>query len=115
MKNEKKVKVKEKNSEFEGVNEVFLVGRVTSIAGEKKLPSGDFVSEFRIVVDRPGKAGAIDTIDIAVWKSALRKRVATLKPEVWVEINGSVRRRFWQSAAGVASRWQVEASEIRKL
>jgi single-strand DNA-binding protein len=111
----KKESSKKKTPEFEGVNEVFLVGRVTSIAGEKKLPSGDVVSEFRIVVERPGREKAIDTIDIAVWKSALRKRVASFKPEIWVEINGSVRRRFWQSAAGVASRWQVEASEIRRL
>lgn len=104
-----------KTPKFIGVNEVFLVGRVTSIAGEKKLPSGDVVSEFRIVVERPGRDKAIDTIDIAAWKSSLRKQITSFKPDIWVEIYGSVRRRFWQSAAGVASRWQVEASEIRRL
>ena len=123
--NKTKKKIKKKNTkktgksrEIEGVNEVFLIGRVTSIAGEKNLPSGDIVSEFRVVVERPGKTGqggAIDTIDIAVWKSALRKKVSSFKPDNWVEIKGSVRRRFWQSAAGIASRWQVEANEIRTL
>ena len=123
--NKTKKKIKKKNTkktgksrEIEGVNEVFLIGRVTSIAGEKKMPSGDIVSEFRVVVERPGKTGkggAIDTVDIAVWKSALRKKVSSFKPDNWVEIKGSVRRRFWQSAAGIASRWQVEASEIRTL
>lgn len=115
MRSSKKI---DKTLEIDGVNEVLLVGRVTSIAGEKKLPSGDIVSEFRVVVERPakaGKGGAIDTIDIAVWKSALRKKVSALKLDIWVEIKGSVRRRFWQSAAGVASRWQVEANEIRTL
>ena len=106
---------KKKINDFQPINEVYLVGRVTSITGEKKLPSGDFVSEFRIVIDRPGKAGSIDTIDIAAWKSNLRKRIQTLQPEYWVEIKGAVRRRFWQSASGLASRWQVEASEIRRL
>ena len=123
--NKTKKKIKKKNTkktgksrEIEGVNEVFLIGRVTSIAGEKKMPSGDIVSEFRVVVERPGKTGkggAIDTVDIAVWKSALRKKVSSFKPDNWVEIKGSVRRRFWKSAAGIASRWQVEASEIRTL
>jgi single-stranded DNA-binding protein len=100
---------------FTPINDVYLVGRITSITGEKKLPSGDLVSEFRIVVDRPGPNGSIDTIDIAAWSSKLRARIKNLKPETWVEIHGSVRRRFWQSSTGVASRWQVEASEIRRL
>ena len=106
---------KKSEKQIQPANEVYLVGRITSITGEKKLPSGDLVSEFRIVVDRPGKAGYIDTIDIAAWKSTLRKRIQSLEPEYWVEIKGAVRRRFWQSASGLASRWQVEASEIRRL
>jgi single-strand DNA-binding protein len=80
-----------KTREIEGVNEVFLVGRVTSIAGEKKLPSGDIVSEFRVVVERQGKTGkggAIDTIDIAVWKSVLRKRSHLLNRIIGLKLRG---------------------------
>lgn len=104
-----------KKIKFAPINEVYLVGRVTSKKKEKKLPSGDLVSEFRIVIDRPGKNGAIDTIDIAAWKASLRKRIESLEVDYWVEVKGAVRRRFWQSANGLASRWQVEASEIRRL
>lgn len=114
-----KIRMKDKSkkisNEFEPINEVYLVGRVTSKTGQKKLPSGDLVNEFRIVIDRPGKAGSIDTIDIAAWKSELRKRIDLLEIESWVEVKGSVRRRFWQSPKGLASRWQVEASQIRRL
>ena len=97
------------------VNQVFLIGRITSKSGERKLPSGDLVSEFRIVVNRRGRAGSIDTIDIAAWSAKLRKQIKSLQIESWVEVKGSVRRRFWQSASGLASRWQVEANQIRRL
>ena len=97
------------------INEVYLVGRITSKTGEKKLPSGDLVSEFRMVIDRGKKAGAIDTIDVAAWKASLRKRISAIEIDTWIEVKGSVRRRFWQSATGLASRWQVEATEITKL
>ena len=97
------------------INEVYLVGRITSKSGEKKLPSGDLVSEFRMVIDRGKKAGAIDTIDVAAWKSSLRKRINSIEIDTWIEVKGSVRRRFWQSATGLASRWQVEATQITRL
>ncbi len=34
-------------------NEVLLVGRVAAVAEERELPSGDLLSTFRLVVDRP--------------------------------------------------------------
>ena len=107
-------------------NEVFLEGRVSSEPVEKQLPSGDFVVEFRIVIDRPQSRGKskgksrgakreVDTLDIAVWLSQLRRRALTLAPDDWVAIDGSVRRRFWRAPTGLASRWQVEASQLRRL
>jgi len=106
---------KTNQNKIKGLNEVHLIGRITSIAGERKLPSGDKVSEFRLVVERAGRLGGVDTIDIAAWKSVLRGKITKLKLESYVEVHGSVRRRFWQSAAGVASRWQVEANDIRRI
>ena len=111
----RKIEKKSAAIKIKPVNEVYLVGRITSKSGEKKLPSGDLVNEFRVVVDRPGKTGSIDTIDIAAWKQTLRRRVDSLEINSWVEVEGSVRRRFWQSPKGLASRWQVEATEIRRL
>ena len=77
------------------------------------MPCGDRVNEFRVEIDRKGKG--IDTIDIAAWTSMLRKKISSLMVDDWVEISGSVRRRFWQSSSGVASRWQVEAAKIAKI
>lgn len=99
-------------------NEVFLVGRVGAGAVAKDLPSGDKVVEFRVIVDRAASRGQkreVDTLDIAAWTASARKRALALKPNTWVEVQGSVRRRFWQAPHGLASRWQVEAFEITQL
>ena len=99
-------------------NAVFLVGRVTSLAVEKLLPSGDRVVEFRVVIGREKSRGSkkeVDSLDIAAWSSRTRKAALSLKIDTWVEIKGSVRRRFWRAPTGLASRWQVEASEVVRL
>jgi single-strand DNA-binding protein len=99
-------------------NEVLLVGRVTSSAVEKLLPSGDRVVEFRVVIGRDKSRGSkkeVDSLDIAAWTSKTRKAALSLKIDTWVEIKGSVRRRFWRAPTGLASRWQVEASEVVRL
>ena len=95
-------------------NTVLLRGRVSALAGERTLPSGDKVSEFRLIVNRRAGDG-VDTLEVAAWKSALRNRAAKLQPNDWVEVSGEIRRRFWRGAAGLASRWQIEASEIKLL
>ena len=96
------------------LNDVLLRGRVSSIAVEKELPSGDKVAEFRIVIARGDEIG-FDTIDISAWSSKLRRSASSLKPEEWVEVSGSIKRRFWRGATGLASRWQIDASEITRL
>ena len=93
-------------------NEVVLLGRVSSIQGERELPSGDKVSEFRIVVSRGSRKTQIDVIDIAAWKAPLRKRLKSLKVDNWVQVEGALRRRFWQGSNGVSNRWQVECEKL---
>ena len=100
------------------MNEVLLVGRVTSLAVEKVLPSGDQVVEFRVVIGREKLRGSkkeVDSLDIAAWSAKTRKAALSLKIDTWVEIRGAVRRRFWRAPTGLASRWQVEASEVVRL
>jgi len=114
-KSKKKTVVK---PEFEPVNEVFLVGRVTSLAIEKILPSGDKVVEFRVVIGRAKSRSAkkeVDSLDIAAWSATARKAALAVKIDSWVQVSGSVRRRFWRAPTGLASRWQVEASEVVRL
>lgn len=104
--------------EYIPCNEVLLIGRVSAAAVAKELPSGDKVVEFRVIVDRAasrGKKREVDTLDIAAWSASARKSALALKPDTWVEVQGSVRRRFWQAPHGLASRWQVEACEITRL
>jgi single-strand DNA-binding protein len=99
-------------------NELFLQGRVSSEPVERELPSGDRVVEFRVVVDRAHQRGEkreVDTLDVAAWNAKVRKRAITLAVDDWVAIDGAIRRRFWKSATGVSSRWQVEASQLRRL
>lgn len=96
------------------LNDLLLRGRVSAPATSKELPSGDKVVEFRLIITRSEREG-VDTLDIAAWSAKSRKIALTLDSDEWVEISGSIRRRFWQSPAGVASRWQVEAAEILRL
>ncbi len=110
-------KVAEKQADTEvdySLNDLLLRGRVSASAIEKELPSGDKVVEFRLIVTRAERAG-VDTLDIAAWSSKMRRSALSLKEGEWVEITGSIHRRFWSSPTGVASRWQVEAAEIARL
>jgi single-strand DNA-binding protein len=96
------------------LNDLLLRGRVSAPATTKELPSGDKVVEFRLIVTRTEREG-VDTLDIAAWSAKMRKVALTLQGDEWVEISGSIHRRFWQSPTGVASRWQIEAAEIVRL
>lgn len=96
------------------LNDVLLRGRVSAIATEKELPSGDRVCEFRIVIARSNEAG-FDAIDISAWSSKLRRISNSLKVDQWVEVSGSIKRRFWRGTSGLSSRWQIDAEEIIRL
>jgi len=96
------------------LNDLLLRGRVSAPATVKELPSGDKVVEFRLIISRIDRDG-VDTLDIAAWSGKTRKTALSLKSDEWIEVSGSVHRRFWQSPAGLASRWQIEASEISRL
>ena len=95
-------------------NEVRLVGRSSGPALEKELPSGDKVVEIRIVVARDDREG-YDTLDVALWSASLRKRALSLKDNEWIEVVGTLRRRFWKTGNAVASRWQVEGRELTRV
>ena len=95
------------------LNDVALRGWVTTIASERELPSGDLVVQFRIAITRP--EGGVDTIDLESWSAKTRRTASSLKDGEWVEISGSIRRRFWKSGGALASRWQVVTTEIKRL
>ena len=96
------------------LNDVLLRGRVSREAIEKELPSGDKVVEFRLIITRE-KLSGVDTLGIGAWSAKARRSALTLKADEWIEISGSIHRRFWSAPTGLASRWQVEAAEISRL
>ena len=96
------------------LNDVLLRGRVSKQAVEKELPSGDKVVEFRLIITRD-KGKGVDTLDIGAWNAKARRSAMSLKPDEWIEVSGSVHRRFFTAASGLASRWQVEAIEIARI
>ena len=107
-----------KKIEFEEVdyslNECLFRGRVSAAATDRELPSGEHVVEFRLIVSRAEREG-VDTLDIAAWSSKARRTSLSLKAGEWVEVTGSLRRRFWQSPTGLASRYQVEAASLTRI
>lgn len=100
-----------------GANEVRLVGRISSAPEERTLPSGDVVWTFRVVVPRPEGAGGarVDALGCAAWSARARRAVASWRAGDVVEVEGAVRRRFFRSGAGAASRVEVEVSRARMV
>ena len=103
------------------VNEVIVGGRVSGAPEQRELPSGDTVVQLRLIVARPvsrpgaGRGGAtVDTIDVACWTKALQRKAVRLKQGDLVTVRGALRRRFWRSPAGPASRYEVEASALER-
>lgn len=101
----------------EAVNEVRLVGRLSQAPVERVLPSGDVLWSFRVVVPRagPGRSGraGVDALDCAAWSGRARRSVRSWQPGDVVQVVGSVRRRFFRTEAGPASRVEVDVSEAR--
>jgi single-strand DNA-binding protein len=109
----------------EWANEVRLVGRVSGEVEERELPSGDRLAQLRVVVPRPAGAGGgngaaagaarVDTIDVACWTGRVRQAARRMGAGDRVEVVGALRRRFFRTGAGTASRYEVEADSVRRL
>jgi single-strand DNA-binding protein len=99
------------------VNEVRLVGRVSHAPAERVLPSGDLLWTFRLVVPRPEAKGrsSVDALECAAWSPRARRSVASWHPDDIVEVTGAIRRRFFRTGAGPASRVEVEVSRGRVI
>ncbi len=95
-------------------NRVFLRGRLAAEAVARKLPSGDELCVFRLVVARPpGARVRVDTVDCSTTLSRVRRTIARAEPGTVVQVSGCLRRRFWRGGAGLASRYEVEVCAAR--
>ena len=93
------------------VNHVEITGRVSGGPSHRELPSGDELVTLRVVVAR-GDGQPVDTIDCACWSSTARRAALRLEDGTRVRIEGSLRRRFFRTPVGAASRYEVE---VRRL
>jgi single-strand DNA-binding protein len=102
------------------VNEVRLVGRLSSAPEERPLPSGDSLLAFRLVVDRKEAAirgkQRIDVLDCVAWSGRSKRTVAGWDIGSVVEVSGELRRRFFRGASGSnASRVEIEVLSGRLI
>lgn len=106
----------------EAENAVVLVGRVSVAPECRILPSDDELVTFRLIVPRaPARGGGgagerttVDVIDVACWSSSTRRAAKRLTADTVVRVEGALRRRFFRTGGGAASRYEVEASAVRR-
>lgn len=106
------------------MNEVRISGRVAAPPEDRALPSGDELTAFRVVVDRPAtrqqsapgrRPVTVDVVDCVVWAAGVRRTVTTWQAGDVVELQGALRRRFWRGPGGPASRYEVEVLKAKRL
>jgi single-strand DNA-binding protein len=99
-------------------NEVVVLGRLSTPALSRQLPSGDELMTWRVVVDRPagsrkrtdGRGQDFDVVDCTTWSRRVRTAALRWEPGDLIEVRGSLRRRFWRAAGGAPqSRCELEA------
>jgi single-strand DNA-binding protein len=97
----------------EPLNEIVLVGRLSIDPVCRTLPSGDEVLTFRVVVERA--TGRSDALDCAAWSKGTQRTVRGWRSGDVVQVSGALRRRFWRTGGGAASRCEVEVVSARRL
>lgn len=93
------------------VNTVEITGRVSGDPTSREMPSGDELVTLRVVVSR-GEGQPVDTIDCACWSPASRRAALRLTDGTRVRVEGSLRRRFFRTPGGAASRYEVEVVRL---
>lgn len=105
----------------EHLNEVRLVGRLSTEPEVILLPSGDEIVSARLVVQRPrppaGQATPrrVDTVTCTAWASAQRRTLRVLEEGDTVEITGALRRRFWRGGGGAQSTFEIEIESAHRV
>lgn len=108
-----------------GRNEIVLAGRLPAAAEFRELPSGDTVAVWRLVVPRDPRRDArrdpastrpkVDTIECSAFSARVRQRAGGWQVGSWLEVRGTLHRRFWQTPGGPQSRYEVEAEAVKVL
>lgn len=103
-------------------NDVILRGRLSSEPLLRELPSGDEVLTFRLVVRRDrsspmtrGSRQVSDWVDCVVWGGRARSTATAWHAGDEVELRGALRRRFYRTGTGSATRLEVEMLSGKRL
>ena len=102
-------------------NLVRLRGKVSTAPERRELPSGTSIVTLRLSVPREtspmteGSRQTADWVDCAAWGRKVRRTVSGWRAGDLVEVQGALRRRFYRSGAGTATRLEVEVLSGRVL
>ncbi len=97
-------------------NQVYLRGRLAVEPFDRELPSGDTLSVFRLTVARPpGDRVSVDSLECTTTAARPRRALLRAQPGDLLEVTGSLRRRFWRSPNGPASRYAVEVATAKVI
>jgi single-strand DNA-binding protein len=99
-------------------NRVSVVGRVSSAATTRTMPSGDELVTWRVVVDRPpahGPGPTFDVVDCVAWSARTRRSALAWAVGDVVAIDGALRRRFWRSPGSLQSRCEIEVRAAKRV
>jgi single-strand DNA-binding protein len=96
------------------VNLVILAGTVAADPVERRMPSGDQVTELRLSVPEVGKR--LLPLPVAAWHAAVGKpALEGIAKGDQVLVHGQLVRRFFRSGAGARSLTEVVATGIKRL
>ena len=93
--------------------EVRLRGRLADAPAYRQMPSGDLLATFRVTVARPPDQRGVDSVDCVSARPIVRAALQTAAVGDTLDIDGALRRRFWRSPTGTASRYAVDVSVLR--
>lgn len=96
------------------VNVVVLAGTVAAEPVQRRMPSGDEVTELRVSVPELGKR--LLPLPVAAWHGTVgTQALEGIGKGDPVLVHGQLVRRFYRSGAGARSLTEVVASGIKKL
>lgn len=102
-------------------SEARIVGRLGARVEQRVLPSGDTVTTFTVVVDRPlrdraaGGGTNVDAIACRTFRAPVARRLESLAVGDWVRAEGPLRRRFWRTGAALGSAMEVDVRRLERI
>lgn len=99
-------------------NSVELIGRLGKVTSHRDLPSGDHVTAFSVIVDRPAREivgrTKVDAIPCQALRVSVANKVTSWESGTVVVAQGVLRRRFWRTSSGLGSVVEVEVRSLKR-